>query len=362
MPIRVLIVDDSAFIRKALTDILRRDSDIQIVGEAKDGLEAIEKFKELKPDVLTLDYEMPRKNGIEVIREIMKIRPTPIVVISSYTKEGAMITLRCLEEGAVDFISKDIEKGTLEVIRKGKEIIEKVKNAARARVQIKVKPDLKEPLKQPESIRPQFEERRIIEERKVEEKRVYDKALKKLIVIGASTGGPNTVLDILSVLPPLPAAILVVIHMPPVFTETYAQRLSERTGFPAKEAQDGDKLEPGKILVAPGGKHIKVMKGGIIKIVNELPDAIYKPSIDLAIESSAEAFRQDTIAVILTGMGSDGAKGIKKVKEFGGKVIAESEKSAVVFGMPRAAAETGLVDYIEDAHRIPSILERLVLS
>jgi len=362
MPIRVLIVDDSAFIRKALADILRRDNDIQIVGEAKDGLEAIEKFKELKPDVLTLDYEMPRKNGIEVIREVMRIKPTPIVMISSYTKEGAMITLRCLEEGAVDFISKDVEKGTLEVIRKGREIIEKVKNAARARVKIKVKPELKEPFKQAESMRPQLEERRIFEERKVEEKRLYDKALKKLIVIGASTGGPNTVLDILSVLPPLPAAILVVIHMPPVFTETYAQRLSERTGFPAKEAQDGDRLEAGKVLVAPGGKHIKVMKGGTIKIVNELPDAIYKPSIDLALESSAEAFRGDTIAVILTGMGSDGAKGIKKVKEFGGKVIAESEKSAVVFGMPRAAAETGLVDYIEDAHRIPSILERLVLS
>jgi len=358
MAIRVLIVDDSAFIRKALTDILRRDNDIQIVGEAKDGSEAIEKFKELKPDVITLDYEMPKKNGIEVIREIMKIKPTPIVMISSYTKEGALITLKCLEEGAVDFISKDIERGALEVIRKGKEIIDKVKNAARARVKIKVKPEFREP----EPIRPHLEERRIVEERKIEEKRVYDKTIKKLIVIGASTGGPNTVLDILSVLPPLPAAILVVIHMPPVFTETYAQRLSERTGFPAKEAQEGDKLEAGKILVAPGGKHIKVMKGGTIKIVNELPDAVYKPSIDLAIESSAEAFRQDTIAVILTGMGSDGAKGIRKVKELGGKVIAESEKSAVVFGMPRAAAETGLVDYIEDAHRIPGILERLVLS
>jgi two-component system chemotaxis response regulator CheB len=358
MAIRVLIVDDSAFIRKALIDILRRDNDIQIVGEAKDGSEAIEKFKELKPDVITLDYEMPKKNGIEVIREIMKIKPTPIVMISSYTKEGALITLKCLEEGAVDFISKDIERGALEVIRKGKEIIDKVKNAARARVKIKVKPEFREP----EPIRPQLEERRIVDERKIEEKRVYDKTIKKLIVIGASTGGPNTVLDILSVLPPLPAAILVVIHMPPVFTETYAQRLSERTGFQAKEAQEGDKLEAGKILVAPGGKHIKVMKGGTIKIVNELPDAVYKPSIDLAVESSAEAFRQDTIAVILTGMGSDGAKGIRKVKELGGKVIAESEKSAVVFGMPRAAAETGLVDYIEDAHRIPGILERLVLS
>jgi two-component system chemotaxis response regulator CheB len=352
MPVRVLIVDDSAFIRKALADILKKDSDIQVVGEAKDGDEAIEKFKELRPDVITLDYEMPKKNGIEVIREIMKIKPTPIVMISSYTKEGALITLKCLEEGAVDFISKDIEKGTLEVIRKGKEIVEKVKNAARARVQVRAKPEPKEA----EYVRPRPEER------KFEEKRVYDKTLKKLIVIGASTGGPNTVIDIISTLPPLPAAILVVIHMPPIFTETYAQRLAERTGFPAKEAQDGDKLESGKIFVAPGGKHIKVMKGGILKIIDELPDAIYKPSIDLAIESAAEVFRQDTIAVVLTGMGNDGSKGIRKVKEFGGKVIAESEKSAIVFGMPRAAAETGLVDYIEDAHRIPGILEKLVIS
>jgi two-component system chemotaxis response regulator CheB len=363
MPVRVLIVDDSAFIRKALADILRKDNDIQVVGEARDGDEAIEKFKELRPDVITLDYEMPKKNGIEVIREIMKIKPTPIVMISSYTKEGTLITLKCLEEGAVDFISKDIEKGTLEVIRKGREIIEKVKNAAKARIQVRAKPEPKEA----EYVRPRpeerkFEEKRVPEERKFEEKRVYDKTLKKLIVMGASTGGPNTVIDILSTLPPLPAAILVVIHMPPIFTETYAQRLAERTGFPAKEAQDGDKLEAGKIFVAPGGKHIKVMKGGIIKIVNELPDAIYKPSIDLAIESAAEVFKQDTVAVILTGMGNDGSKGIRKVKEFGGKVIAESEKSAVVFGMPRAAAETGLVDYIEDAHRISGILERLVLS
>lgn len=359
MPVRVLIVDDSAFIRKALADILRKDNDIQVVGEAKDGDEAIEKFKELRPDVITLDYEMPKKNGIEVIREIMKIKPTPIVMISSYTKEGALITLKCLEEGAVDFISKDIEKGTLEVIRKGKEIIEKVKNAAKARVQIRAKLEPKEV----EYIIHRAEDIRLRpEEKKIEEKRVYDKTLKKLIVIGASTGGPNTVIDILSTLSPLPAAILVVIHMPPIFTETYAQRLAERTGFPAKEAQDGDKLEAGKIFVAPGGKHIKVMKGGIIKIINELPDAIYKPSIDLAIESAAEVFRQDTIAVILTGMGNDGAKGIRKVKEFGGKVIAESEKSAIVFGMPRAAAETGLVDYIEEAHRISGILERLVIS
>ena len=358
MSVRVLIVDDSAFIRKALADILRKDSDIQVVGEAKDGDEAIEKFKELRPDVITLDYEMPKKNGIEVIREIMKIKPTPIVMISSYTKEGALITLKCLEEGAIDFISKDIEKGTLEVIRKGKEIIEKVKNAAKARIQVRAKLEPKEV----EYIRPRTEDIRLRPEKKIEEKRVYDKTLKKLIVIGASTGGPNTVIDILSTLPPLPAAILVVIHMPPIFTEIYAQRLAERTGFPAKEAQDGDKLEAGKIFVAPGGKHIKVMKGGIIKIINELPDAIYKPSIDLAIESAAEVFRQDTIAVILTGMGNDGAKGIRKVKEFGGKVIAESEKSAIVFGMPRAAAETGLVDYIEDAHRIPGILEKLVIS
>jgi two-component system chemotaxis response regulator CheB len=273
-------------------------------------------------------------------------------MISSYTKEGALITLKCLEEGAVDFISKDIEKGTLEVIRKGREIIEKVKNAAKARIQVRAKPEPKEA----EYVRPRPEER------KFEEKRVYDKTLKKLIVIGASTGGPNTVIDIISTLPPLPAAILVVIHMPPIFTETYAQRLAERTGFLSKEAQDGDKLEAGKIFVAPGGKHIKVMKGGILKIIDELPDAIYKPSIDLAIESAAEVFRQDTIAVVLTGMGNDGSKGIRKVKEFGGKVIAESEKSAIVFGMPRAAAETGLVDYIEDAHRISGILERLVLS
>jgi len=169
MPVRVLIVDDSAFIRKALADILRKDSDIQVVGEAKDGDEAIEKFKELRPDVITLDYEMPKKNGIEVIREIMKIKPTPIVMISSYTKEGALITLKCLEEGAIDFISKDIEKGTLEVIRKGKEIIEKVKNAAKARIQVRAKLEPKEV----EYIRPRTEDIRLRPEKKKLKKKEY---------------------------------------------------------------------------------------------------------------------------------------------------------------------------------------------
>ncbi|GBD02986.1 Chemotaxis response regulator protein-glutamate methylesterase [bacterium HR19] len=350
MGIRVLIVDDSTFIRKAIGEILKKDREIEIVGEARDGEEAIQKFKELMPDVITLDYEMPKKNGIEVIREIMKIKPTPIVMVSSYTKEGSIVTLKCLEEGAVDFISKDIEKGSLEIIRKGKEIIDKIKNAARAKIkQIKI----------PEQITTRQIDYQARAER-LAPKTITEKSFKKLVVIGASTGGPNTVMDIFSLLQPIPAAFLVVIHMPPIFTETYAQRLEEKSGFPAKEARDGDKLEAGKILVAPGGKHIRVLKGGIVKITDEPYDAIYKPSIDIAIETAAEVFRENTIAVILTGMGNDGSKGVRKVKEFGGKVVVEDEKSAIVFGMPHSAIETGCADYIEDAHRIPNIIEKLV--
>lgn len=359
MPIKVLIVDDSTFIRKALADILKRDQDIQIVGEGRDGDEAIEKALTLDPDVITLDYEMPKKSGLEVINELLKKKSIPIVMISSYTKEGAAITLKCLEAGAVDFISKDIEKGTFEVFRKANEIITKIKSASKARVNS---------IKRSETIHtsspaihdykykaPEREEVRL-------KKSTLPLEMRKFVVVGASTGGPNTVSEIFSLLPQIPAGFLVVIHMPAVFTDVFAQRLGERTGFPTQEAKDGDRIEPGKILVAPGGVHTRVERGGIIRISEHPKDAIYKPSIDIAMETSAEVFGPRTIGVILTGMGNDGSKGIVKIKSKGGKVIVEDEKSAVVFGMPRSARETGVADYIEDAHKIPSLIEKLVLS
>lgn len=349
MPIRVLVVDDSTFVRKALIDILKRDKDIQIIGEARDGEEAIEKALTLNPDVITLDYEMPKKTGLEVIQEVLKKKSVPIVMISSYTKEGALITLKCLEAGAVDFISKDIEKGTFEVLRKANEIITKVKAAAKARVNFVRKVEVKAPREKPLEIIPK-------------PKKEVPSEFRKLVVIGASTGGPNTVAEIFSLLPPLPAAFLVVIHMPAIFTGAFAQRLSERTGFPASEAKDGDKIEPGKILVAPGGVHTRVERGGIIRLSEEPKDAVYKPSIDIAMETAAEVFGDKVIGVILTGMGNDGAKGVVKIKSKGGKVIVEDERSAVVFGMPRAAKETGVADYIKDAHGIPGLIENLVLS
>lgn len=360
MPIKVLVVDDSTFIRKALIDILKKDKDIQIVGEGRDGEEAIEKALTLEPDVITLDYEMPKKSGLEVINEVIKRKPIPIVMISSYTKEGASITLKCIEAGAVDFISKDIEKGTFEVFRKANEIITKIKSASRARVNSAIRKitEAYTPTTIQEQ-RPRAIER---EEPKIKKSPPPSSEMRKFVVVGASTGGPNTVSEIFSILPQLPAGFLVVIHMPAIFTGVFAQRLGERTGFPSQEAKDGDRIEPGKILVAPGGVHTRVEKGGIIRISEHPKEAIYKPSIDIAMETSAEAFGPKTIGVILTGMGNDGSKGVVKIKSKGGKVIVEDERSAVVFGMPRAAKETGAFDYIEDAHRIPSIIEKLVLS
>lgn len=357
MPIKVLIVDDSAFIRKALSDILRRDQDIQIVGEGRDGEEAIEKALTLNPDVITLDYEMPKKSGLEVIDEVLKRKSIPIVMISSYTKEGASITLKCLEAGAVDFISKDIEKGTFEVFRKANEIITKIKSASKARVNSIKR--IETPKTPPVISPPRY---KTVEEEVKLKKSPPPSEMRKFVVVGASTGGPNTVSEIFSILPQIPAGFLVVIHMPAVFTGVFAQRLGEKTGFPSQEAKDGDRIEPGKILVAPGGIHTRVERGGIIRISEHPKDAIYKPSIDIAMETSAEVFGPRTIGVILTGMGNDGSKGVVKIKSKGGKVIVEDEKSAVVFGMPHAAKETGVADYIEDAHKIPSLIEQLVLS
>lgn len=350
MPIRVLVVDDSAFMRKAIADILKRDPEIEVIGEAKDGVEAVQKILELSPDVVTLDYEMPGKNGLEVIREVLKKKFVPIVMISSYTKEGAMITLRCLEEGAVDFISKDIEKGTLEVFRKAQEIIEKVKNAARVKGKAPVVMQ-----------KPRFNQAELHRPRPTPAPARAPSEMRRVVVIGASTGGPNSVMTIFSLLSNIPAGFVVAIHMPPVFTETYAQRLSEKTGFPAKEGQEGDVIEPGKIIVCKGGIHTMIRPGGVIHLTNNYP-SIYKPSIDLLMKSAADVFGNKVIGVILTGMGNDGVEGMRAIKNKGGVTIAESEVSAVVWGMPKMVIQAGLADYVEDLHKIPSLIENLVMG
>lgn len=338
--VRVLVVDDSAFMRSAISDILKSDPEIEVIGTARDGIEAVEMTQAMSPDVVTMDYEMPRMNGIEAVREIMKLKPTPCVMVSSYTKEGAHITLRALEEGAVDFIPKGIEKRVTELFKIKDEIIRKVKSAARAKLRKTVKADT------------------------LETKEVKPKpptGLMKAIVVGASTGGPQAISEIIPMLPKdLPAGILVVIHMPPIFTATLAERLAEKAKVEVKEAKKGDAIKPGLVLIAPGGIHTKVKPGGVVELSQDPRNSIYIPSINEAMKTAAIAFRSRTIGIIMTGMGNDGVEGLRTIKSAGGKTVVQDESTSVVSGMPRAAVEAKAADHVVGLHSIPEIIIRLL--
>lgn len=350
--IRVLVVDDSAFIRKVLADLLKTDSELEVVGEAKDGVEAVQMSLSLTPDVIALDYEMPRMNGIDALKEIMKKRPTPVVMVSSYTKEGARVTLQALEEGAVDFISKDIEKGTFEIFRKKEEIISKIKSAARARFVKRLTPSPTPSITQPS---------RVVSSTTSAQAQLYTQGVNKVVVIGASTGGPQAVSDLLVMLrKDLPSAFLIVIHMPAVFTATFAERLAEKTGLKVEEAKDGDILRNGVFFVAPGGVHTSVSAGGVLRVSPQPSNTIWRPSIDIAMTTCSKIFGPKCIGVILTGMGNDGTEGMKAIKQAGGKTIAQDEETSVVYGMPKSVVEANAVDVVSDLHSIPNVIQRFI--
>nr|WP_269479070.1 chemotaxis response regulator protein-glutamate methylesterase [Archaeoglobus veneficus] len=335
---RVLVVDDSKFMRTIISDILNSDPEIEVIGEACDGVEAIEKVKELKPDVVTMDVEMPRMDGLTAVSEIMKLQnPPAIVMLSALTQEGADATFEALKRGAVDFMPKPSGTVSPDLRKKGLELIEKIKNAAVAKVSIykrvvKPKPKIK-----------------------------FVTPLGKLVVIGASTGGPPVVEEIMSSLP-LSARFRVVIvqHMPKGFTSRFAKRLDSVSDYEVREAVDGDKLTGGVALVAPGDYHLVLEKSNgdiTVRLNKDQPINGVRPSVEPTLISAARVDGPNTIAVILTGMGKDGQVGVQFVKKAGGKVIAQSKESCVVFGMPKRAIETGCVDVVAD---IPDIVNAIL--
>ncbi len=329
--IKVLLVDDSALMRRMLTDILSEADDIKVVGTAESGEEAVEKVLELSPDVVILDILMPGMGGLAALNEIMKRKPTPVIVFSSYDKPE--ITLESLEKGAVDFVFKHM--GDME--RVARELIEKVRVAASVDV------------------------------RRLREKKVHEKEFK-IVVIGASTGGPRALNELLPELPrDLPAAILVVQHMPANFTASLARRLNRVCALEVKEAEDGEVIAPGTVYIAPGGYHLLIEKSQIngsevfsIKLVKGARRNNVIPSIDVTMESVAKAARSRAIGVLLTGMGSDGAAGLKAIKEAGGVTIAEDPSTCIVYGMPKAARDMGAVSKMLPLYNIPEELSRQV--
>ena len=350
--VKVLVVDDSAFMRKLITDFLNEDPRFHVIGTARNGKDAIEKVKEWQPDVVTLDVEMPEMNGLDALQAIMSENPTRIVMLSTTTKLGAENTLLAMSYGAIDFIAKPSGAISLDLDKVKEEIITKVLMASKANVQGF--------LNKKDKVPPLFEDIRRQTE-SVEKKR--KSTAKKLVCIGTSTGGPRALQQVLTGLPKtIDAPILVVQHMPAGFTKSLAVRLDSISEINVKEAEDGDILEKGTAYIAPGGYHLKLKDAGSnITIYLDQTDPIngHRPSVDVMYQSVSEIKNYSKIAVIMTGMGSDGANGLKALKSSGNTIaIAESEETSVVFGMPKSAIATNLVDEVVNLERIaPTIMK-----
>lgn len=346
--IRVLVVDDSSFMRKAITRMLESDSSIKVVGQARDGLEALELVEKLKPDVITLDVEMPRMDGIETLKRIMESFPTPVIMFSALTKEGAEVTLKALELGAVDFIAKDFSNVSISIHSKENELLTKVKSVARNRLVFVIR-RLRSALKSGSN-------------REFQSKAKVN-ASYEVLSIGASTGGPQALQMILSELPKdFPIPVVIAQHMPKIFTKSFSERLDTICEIRVKEAENREPLKPGVAYLAPGDSHMGLKKTGSQVFVELIEDGkfVYRPSVDVLMSSVAEIYENRAIAVILTGMGSDGKEGIRKIFESGGYVIAQDEDTSVVFGMPKAVIEAGFAKVILPIESIAKEVLRLV--
>lgn len=351
--IKVLVVDDSAFMRKALSMMLESDPGIKVIGTARDGEEGVEKVRTLKPDLVTMDIEMPRMDGLAALREIMKTCPLPVMMISSLTTDGASATLDALEMGAVDFIPKQLSFVSLDIVKIQDELLAKIKDIARRKNVLMACARranfarLSDTRSKPSSTRPS---RRVVSPSQPIKPMRKRNHLVGLVAIGSSTGGPPALQNIIPRLPGnLPVGIVIAQHMPATFTTSLAERLDRLSQLSVKEAADGDKIEPGTVLLAPGGRQMTIKRssrGASVVIGDEPASTLYKPCVDVLMNSVVDAYGGSTMGVILTGMGNNGVVGLGRVKAKNGIVIAQNEETCVVYGMPRAVIEAGVADHI----------------
>ncbi|MBN2383412.1 chemotaxis response regulator protein-glutamate methylesterase [bacterium] len=339
--IRVLVVDDSTFIRKALKRMLNSDAMISVIGEAADGVEALKAVRRLKPDVITLDIKMPGLNGIQVIHELMKHDPIPILVISSLTSEGGGVTLQALEAGALDFIDKSTCHTMLDIADIAASLIQKVKAIAGVDIE------------KYQQVCQSFDKQVPTQ---TDKKTVTYKPVQLLVAIGASTGGPMSIERILTHIPgDFPGSIMIVQHMPVGFTLSFAERLDHTCALRVKEAQEDDLLRAGHVYIAPGGYHLKIQRQRNVYKVALSKNPVenpHRPSVDVLMESVASSWPGTILGVILTGMGKDGVNGIRAIKTRGGTIVAQDQESCVVFGMPKAAQLSGYVDHVLSIYEI----------
>lgn len=341
-PVRVLVVDDSAYIRKVVREMLSRNQDIEVVGTARDGAEALEQVEILRPDVVTCDLIMPVVDGVEFIQRQMALRPVPIVVVS-IAAESSERVLSGLDAGAIDFVQKPTALATDKVFDVAEELVSKVIAAAgaplaRAREAVAVAPL---------PVTPTFKDR------------------YSILVIGLSTGGPHGLKSLVTRLPgDFPVPVAIVLHMPIGYTEAYAKRLDEVSALTVTEAREGEEVRPGVVLIAPAGRHLTFQRDSAGKILTRLDvrplDTPHRPSVDVLFQSAAEVYGDRVLAVVMTGMGSDGREGSAWIKARGGTVLTEAEETCVVYGMPRSVVEAGLSDEAVPLDRLTAaILERV---
>ncbi|MGD8592565.1 MAG: chemotaxis response regulator protein-glutamate methylesterase [Gammaproteobacteria bacterium] len=351
--IKVLIIDDSALVRQLLTEILNSAAGVEVVGVAHDPYMAREKIKQLNPDVLTLDVEMPKMDGITFLSNLMRLRPMPVVMVSSLTEKGADVTLQALELGAVDFVSKPKTDLAHSLSDYADEIVEKVRIAAKAKVR--------------------GIERRVAE--RVVGRQTADailskghitrrfKTTDKIIAIGASTGGTEAIKEVLMELPADTPGIVITQHIPEAFSKPFANRLNGVSAMTVFQAQDGQQIVPGHVYIAPGNQHLLVARDGaryICRLNDGPPVNRHKPSVDVLFRSVAQNVGPNAVSVILTGMGDDGAKGMQEMKEEGAPTIAQDETSSVVWGMPGEAVRLGCVDKVMPLRKIAGEILKLV--
>ena len=330
--IRVLVIDDSVVMRRVLTELIGQAPGFEVVGAAQDATVARDMIRKLNPDVLTLDVEMPDIDGLEFLEKLMRVHPMPVLMVSSFTEKGSETTLRALELGAVDFVAKPKLDAARTLREYGSEILDKLRIVARARVR-RTEPVAVEPANNTDVILPLARGRPL--------------ATEKLIIVGASTGGTEAVRELLTVMPADCPGILITQHMPEAFTKSFAKRLDALSTIKVKEAQDGERILPGHAYIAPGNAHLLVRRNGA-SYVTELnqgpPVNRHRPSVDVLFRSAANNVGSNALGVILTGMGKDGAAGMREMKQAGAYNIAQDEATCVVFGMPREAIALGSVD------------------